>query len=465
MEEDTTGDSQQQIKRPSFQFYPSDWLTHLGLRMCSVGARGLWIDMMCIMHKGSPYGHLKVKDKVIAEGDLARMVGGEVGEVMGWVMELETNSVLARTPDGIMYSTRMVEDERLRSIRAAGGKLGGNPALAAHYNEPGFLYVAQRASDGAIKIGISKEPSKRMYKIRTQHPGVRIEMLAKLKVEDMGAEEAALHALFGSKKDGDWFRLDDGELATLMNVHLKVNAKVKDKVIAKATQNLSSTPSSSSSSSSSLLNSVSYETGAVAPAPIASSVDNSGETLVPSPDERWGNSPAPPPPLEDHEFPPPDDFPRDESHGLSDEELSRLRTGTPPPMATPAEQRAAGDRVFVPPPGPWGDMETEIWAVGKALMAHYPPAAGPRGGRKDPGQMIGRWLREARDRAIVRDAIWAAIEARTQDPLSFIQKIVSEANHGRGRRQYQGDLRGVDYSHNEGFGIQEDWSDQQRRAP
>ena len=63
------------MKRPSFQFYPSDWLRDTALRSCSTGARGLWMDMICFMHEGSPYGHLKVGDKVILAFNLSRMVG------------------------------------------------------------------------------------------------------------------------------------------------------------------------------------------------------------------------------------------------------------------------------------------------------------------------------------------------------------------------------------------------------
>ena len=70
------------MKRPSFQFYPSDWLRDTALRSCSTGARGLWMDMICFMHEGKPYGHLKVGDKVILPDNLARMVG-ETIEVGG----------------------------------------------------------------------------------------------------------------------------------------------------------------------------------------------------------------------------------------------------------------------------------------------------------------------------------------------------------------------------------------------
>lgn len=117
------------MKRPSFQFYPSDWLRDTALRSCSTGARGLWIDMICFMHEGKPYGHLKVGDKVILPPNLARMVGETLEVVQGWLDELQEAGVYDLAEDGAIYSRRMIRDENLRKIRAEGGKLGGNPAL------------------------------------------------------------------------------------------------------------------------------------------------------------------------------------------------------------------------------------------------------------------------------------------------------------------------------------------------
>jgi hypothetical protein len=117
------------MKRPSFQFYPSDWLRDTALRTCSTGARGLWIDMICFMHEGKPYGHLKVGDKVILPENLARMVGETLNVVEGWLLELKEAGVYDLTEDGVIYSRRMLRDETIRNARAQGGKLGGNPAL------------------------------------------------------------------------------------------------------------------------------------------------------------------------------------------------------------------------------------------------------------------------------------------------------------------------------------------------
>ena len=117
------------MKRPSFQFYPSDWLRDTALRTCSVGARGLWIDMICYMHEGNPYGVLKVGNKVILTPNLAAMIGATLEDTECWLHELESAGVFDRGKNGEIMCRRMIRDENLRNIRASGGKLGGNPDL------------------------------------------------------------------------------------------------------------------------------------------------------------------------------------------------------------------------------------------------------------------------------------------------------------------------------------------------
>jgi hypothetical protein len=118
------------VKRPSIQFYPADWLQEAGLRACSLASRGLWIEVMCLMHQASPYGHLTLatrKDggedtlQPILPGVLARMVGSSEGEVANCLEELERFGVFSRTPGGVIFSRRMVRDEKVRESRAAGG--------------------------------------------------------------------------------------------------------------------------------------------------------------------------------------------------------------------------------------------------------------------------------------------------------------------------------------------------------
>jgi hypothetical protein len=112
-------------KRPAFQFYPSDWRTEAGLRLCSMGARGLWIEIMCLMHDCTPYGHLTVLGRAMKPDELARLVGEGAPAVKRWIGELESNEVFSRNDDGIIFSRRMTRDEEIREARAAGGSSGG----------------------------------------------------------------------------------------------------------------------------------------------------------------------------------------------------------------------------------------------------------------------------------------------------------------------------------------------------
>lgn len=111
-------------KRPSFQFYPSDWRNDPALRLCSIAARGLWMEMMCLMHEGQPYGHLTVMGRPITPDSLARLSGEPATSVKRWLKELAENEVFSTTEEGVIFSRRMVRDEEIRGTRAAGGKAG-----------------------------------------------------------------------------------------------------------------------------------------------------------------------------------------------------------------------------------------------------------------------------------------------------------------------------------------------------
>lgn len=112
------------MKRPAFQFYPADWRKDSALQACSVAARGLWIELMCIMHECEPYGTLSINGKALDSQGIARLVGESPVAVKRLLGELEGAGVFSRTESGAIYSRRMVKDERVRNARADGGKDG-----------------------------------------------------------------------------------------------------------------------------------------------------------------------------------------------------------------------------------------------------------------------------------------------------------------------------------------------------
>jgi len=146
-------------KLPAFQFYPGDWLKDPALRSVSVAARGLWIDMLCLMHESPRRGYLQhATGKPVTAEQLARMTGCSTDEVSRLLQELEDTGVFSCTEHGVIFSRRMVRDEAKRQRCREAGTRGGNPLLKSRTN--GDLgQTLNRPSKGDAK-GHSKGHSK-----------------------------------------------------------------------------------------------------------------------------------------------------------------------------------------------------------------------------------------------------------------------------------------------------------------
>lgn len=114
------------MRRPSFQFYPADWRADVELRSCSVAARGLWIDLMCLAHECEPYGHLIVNGRAMTAAQIAGQIGLTQAECKRLLQELIDNGVARVNEAGAVYSKRMVADEEFRQKRAEIGRANGN---------------------------------------------------------------------------------------------------------------------------------------------------------------------------------------------------------------------------------------------------------------------------------------------------------------------------------------------------
>lgn len=119
-------------KRPAMQFYIGDWKKDPNVRACSIGARGLWVEMILAMFECEPRGYMLVGSKQATVQQIAVMAGCSLEETQTLLKELEEARVFSRTEDGTIYSRRMVRDEQLRAKRQECGKLGGNPRLVNH---------------------------------------------------------------------------------------------------------------------------------------------------------------------------------------------------------------------------------------------------------------------------------------------------------------------------------------------
>lgn len=122
------------MKRPSFQFYVRDWQGNTKLKRCSPAEKGVWLDVMLLMHGSEEYGILRwsLKDIATAVGcKVATLVtlshrgvlkGADIGQSYAGFSFAPKHAgatgdpvILIHPQNGpIWFSSRMVTDEHKR---------------------------------------------------------------------------------------------------------------------------------------------------------------------------------------------------------------------------------------------------------------------------------------------------------------------------------------------------------------
>lgn len=141
-------------KLPSFMFYPGDWAKDPCLRRCSHAAKGVWIDMLCLMFEGQERGYLATSGVAWSDDDIAQAVGGDKSIVLACINELTLKGVAKRDTRGAIYNSRMVVDEHKRKLCSEAGKRGGNPNLT-----PTLKGQSKGANKGELKGDSKPNPT------------------------------------------------------------------------------------------------------------------------------------------------------------------------------------------------------------------------------------------------------------------------------------------------------------------
>ena len=124
------------MSTPWLKFYTSDWRSDPRLRMCSMAARGLWVEVICLMHEATPYGHLLVSGQCPTDTQLAVLVGASPGEIPALLGELEAAGVFSRTKEGVIYSRKLSRMAKKAATARNNGRKGGNPTLSKERRNP-----------------------------------------------------------------------------------------------------------------------------------------------------------------------------------------------------------------------------------------------------------------------------------------------------------------------------------------
>jgi hypothetical protein len=117
-------------KLPALQFYPGDWKKDMGVQALELADRGLWFEMLLLMHDSDDRGKLVLNGRPMPNAAIARAIGisVELFEIrLTLLLELGVASIEPDT--GVVYCRRMVKDEKSRLAHKEAGKKGGNPRL------------------------------------------------------------------------------------------------------------------------------------------------------------------------------------------------------------------------------------------------------------------------------------------------------------------------------------------------
>jgi hypothetical protein len=117
------------MKMPSMQFYPADWRKDPGVQALDYFERGVWFEMLCLMHESAERGVLLLNGNPMPETALSRVLGLDNQILNQTLTTLLNYGVASVREDGALFCRRMVKDEELCQIRREAGKLGGNPNL------------------------------------------------------------------------------------------------------------------------------------------------------------------------------------------------------------------------------------------------------------------------------------------------------------------------------------------------
>ena len=115
-------------KSPGFWFFTGDWMKDPELRFCSIFARGLLVDLLCILHEANEQGYASNPDgSARADEQIVDAIsGGSREEKLAGLAELERSGVLSRDNRGVLFSRRVARLAEISKARKQNGSKGGS---------------------------------------------------------------------------------------------------------------------------------------------------------------------------------------------------------------------------------------------------------------------------------------------------------------------------------------------------
>lgn len=141
--------------QPYFPLYVQDYLTDEKLNMCSWETQGIYIKILCVLHKQTEYGTILFKQTpkqkestcLFFADVLIRNLPCQREDMLAALEELIYYEVLIITEDRL-FQKRMVKDNAISEARSrAGKKGGGNPILFKQKDKQPFKQIDKQNTE------------------------------------------------------------------------------------------------------------------------------------------------------------------------------------------------------------------------------------------------------------------------------------------------------------------------------
>ncbi len=121
---------------PHIQFYVGDWRKDMAVQSLSYHHRGIWFELLMLMHCSEQRGRLVLSGKPMTNAALSRLLGLSEQETSNAVEILIDQGVASRDQNGAIVNRRMVSEEEIRQKRREAGSIGGSKAQANREQTP-----------------------------------------------------------------------------------------------------------------------------------------------------------------------------------------------------------------------------------------------------------------------------------------------------------------------------------------
>lgn len=138
---------------------------------CSLAAQGMWFQMLCLMHKGDPYGHLAFGGKGVKDEEIPGLISLGCNDNVTALQEryedcykalheLELAKIFSRNKKNIIYSRRMVRDEKEREQTRKRVQKHRDKGVSCNGNVTPVVTQMKRRSSSSSSLSTDLDPPK-----------------------------------------------------------------------------------------------------------------------------------------------------------------------------------------------------------------------------------------------------------------------------------------------------------------